>query len=166
MAPVRDGSARRAALWTAASGVLAVMAAILLWPAPVDRPLYGTLLRLLHRLQDHGLPGWVDYAMLESAANVLLFIPLGALVAALLPPRRWWFALLLCAGFAAGMEGFQDVYLPHRQGNAQDVLLNAGGALLGLALTAAGRGQRSLRRRRRRPPAASRRSPEAIRVPQ
>lgn len=128
------------------------MAAVLLWPAPVDRPLYGTILRLIRRLQGHGLPGWVDYAAVESAANVLLFVPVGALAAAFLPVRRWWLAVLLCAGLTVAVEGFQDLFLAGRQGDVHDVILNTGGALFGALAVSLVRqlGSASRRRRRRR----------------
>lgn len=122
------------------------MGAVLLWPVPVDRELYGTVLRLLRRLQAHGLPGWVDYRAVEALANVLLYIPLGMLAAALLPLRRWWLAVLMCAALTTGVEGFQDLYLSGRQGDARDVLLNSCGALLGAGAVAAVRLLASRRR--------------------
>lgn len=149
---------RRTALLAAAAVVLAGMGAVLLWPAPVDRELYGTILRLIRRLQGHGLPVWVDYQAVESLANVLLYIPLGMLAAALLPVRRWWLAVLLCAALTAGVEGFQDLFLPGRQGDARDVLLNSCGALLGAAAAAAARWLTAVRRRRRRAFTARRRT--------
>lgn len=139
----------RVLLWGASGLILAGMAVVLLWPAPVDRPLYGTLLRSVRTLQDHGLPGWVDYAAIESLANVLLFIPAGILAAALLPGRLWWLAFLLCTGLSAGVELVQDLVLPERHGTVQDILLNSCGALLGVGLAAAGRRARRYRRRHR-----------------
>ncbi|UWX97980.1 VanZ family protein [Arthrobacter zhaoxinii] len=145
----RGRSVRRAVLGLAAAVVLACMGGILLTPGPVDRPVYGKVLRAIRRLQEYGLPGWVDYAAAEAAANVLLFVPLGLLAALLLPPRRWWLALLLCLGTAAGAEVFQELFLPLRQGNLQDVLNNGVGALLGVAVAATGRGLRAGTRRGR-----------------
>ncbi|WP_341393934.1 VanZ family protein [Arthrobacter sp. G119Y2] len=141
--------ARRAFLGLAAAAVLAGMGAVLLTPGPVDQPVYGTVLRALRRLQEHGLPGWVDYTAVEAAANVLLFVPLGLLAGLLLPARRWWLGLLLCVGLAAGAEISQDLFLPRRQGDLQDVLNNGAGALLGVAVAAAGRTLRSSIRRGR-----------------
>lgn len=129
----------RAVFAVAAVAVLAAMGAVLLAPGPVDQPYYGKVLRAIRRLQEYGFPGWIDYAVVEAAANVLLFVPLGILAAFLLPARLWWLALLLCVGLAAGVEVFQDLFLPRRQGNLQDVLNNGAGALLGVAVTALGR---------------------------
>lgn len=139
----------RALLWGVSGLVLAGMAVVAFWPAPVDRPLYGTLLRSMRTLQGYGLPEWVDYAAIESLANVLLFIPLGILASVLLPGRLWWMAFLLCAGLSAGIELVQDMVLPERHGTVQDVLLNSSGALLGVALAAAGRLARRYWRRHR-----------------
>lgn len=150
--------ARRAALRLAAVVVLAVMVLVLLSPGPVDRPVYGTLLRAIHRLQEYGLPLWVQYSTVESAANVLLFVPLGFLAGALLGVRRWWLALLLCAGLSAGVEGFQEVFLPQREGSPRDVLLNTGGALFGVLAAAVNQLLGSGRRRRRRRRASGRSS--------
>lgn len=129
----------RVVFGTAAVAVLGVMGAVLLAPGPVDQPYYGKVLRGLRRLQEYGFPDWIDYTMVEAAANVLLFVPLGFLAAFLLPARLWWLALLLCVGMAAGVEAFQDLFLPRRQGDLQDVLNNGAGALLGVAAAALGR---------------------------
>lgn len=111
------------------SGILTV----LLWPTPVDRPLYGKLLRAVNRLQDMGLSG-LTYEFLEAAANVALFIPLGFVAARILSPRRWWLAVLLCIVLSAAGELAQDLYLSERIGNARDVILNSAGALIGVVL--------------------------------
>ncbi|WP_186764332.1 VanZ family protein [Arthrobacter yangruifuii] len=116
-----------ALLFTA--GVLTV----LLWPTPVDRPLYVRLLRALHRLEELGLSG-VSYASLEAAANVALFVPLGFLACRLLAPKRWWLALLACTMLSGAGELAQELYLPERVGNAEDVLLNGAGALAGVGM--------------------------------
>ena len=113
------------------SGILTV----LLWPTPVDRPLYVKLLRAVNRLQDQGLSG-ISYEFLEASANVALFVPLGFVAARILHPRRWWLALLLCTALSVAGELAQDLFLPNRIGNAQDVLLNSAGALIGILLAA------------------------------
>lgn len=113
------------------SGILTV----LLWPTPVDRPLYGKILRTVNRLQELGLSGF-SYDLLEASANVALFVPLGFLAARLLSLRRWWLALLLCTVLSGAGELAQEVFLPERISNARDVLLNGAGALVGVVLAA------------------------------
>ena len=126
-------------LWAAGGFLLMLMAAVLLWPAPVDRPLYGSLLRTLRRLRGHGLPQWLDYAALEVLANVLFFVPLGVIAAVLLTRKQWWLAPLVCSAVSAGMELVQALFLVNRQGNLQDVALNSIGALLGAVIAAMAR---------------------------
>jgi glycopeptide antibiotics resistance protein len=69
--------------------------------------------------------------MIESGANVLLFIPFGILVAAFLPLRRAWLALL--AGVVASLciELGQEQFRPERFATPHDVLANALGTAIG-----------------------------------
>ena len=124
-------AAEAAAALLLCAGVLAV----LLWPAPVDRPLYGRVVRGLAWLHDAGFPV-ISYASVEAAANVALFVPVGFLAARLLAPRRWGLALVLCIVLSGTGELAQELFLPARNANAQDVLLNASGALAGVGLAA------------------------------
>ena len=77
------------------------------------------------------MPAWIDYAFVESASNVLLFVPLGALVVWALGRRYWW------AGGPAGLllscliELAQSAFLPERYPALADVIANTGGAALG-----------------------------------
>jgi VanZ family protein len=93
------------------------------------------LMKALKELHRRGMPGWIDYAFVESAANVLLFVPLGVLVVWVLGRRYWW------AGGAAGMllsaliELAQFLFLPARYPTLLDVAANTGGAILGSLLT-------------------------------
>ncbi|WKK70812.1 hypothetical protein Q0F99_13705 [Rathayibacter oskolensis] len=66
---------------------LGLLAAIAFWPTPVDAPAAGILARAIGWLGRHGL-GWIDYGVVESSANVLLFVPFG-LLGALLLRARW-----------------------------------------------------------------------------
>ncbi|MEQ4518944.1 VanZ family protein [Pseudarthrobacter sp. B907] len=113
---------------------LAVLAGVALWPQPVDRPVADLLQRALRALHRRGIPGWVDYALVESVSNVLLFVPLGALVAWIIGRGYWW------VGAAAGLltscviELAQFLFLPARVPTLADVLANTLGALLGALL--------------------------------
>jgi VanZ family protein len=121
---------RRIARWEFFAYAL-VLGAIALWPTPVDRAGAGLLVKALKELHRRGMPGWIDYAFVESASNVLLFIPLGVLVVSILGRRQWW------AGGAVGMllsaliELAQFVFLPARYPTLLDVAANTGGAALG-----------------------------------
>lgn len=122
---------RRRFLTALLAGYLLALSLIGFWPSPVDEGASGfidRLLRVLHRL---GVPGWFDYSLVESGANVLLFIPFGILVAAFLPLRRAWLALPV--GILASMciELGQELFRPERVATPRDVLANALGAAIG-----------------------------------
>ncbi|MGY2743206.1 VanZ family protein [Arthrobacter sp. UYCu723] len=125
---------RRVAGWEFTAYAI-ILAAIALWPTPVDRAGAGLLVKALRKLHRWGIPGWIDYAFVESASNVLLFVPLGALVVRILGRRCWW------AGVAAGMllsgliELAQLLFLPARYPTLLDVAANTAGATLGSLLT-------------------------------
>lgn len=112
---------------------LLVMLGIAFWPTPVDAGGRATLLAIIDRLQDAGAPSWFDYRFVESAANVLLFIPLGALLALELPLRLWWLAPVVTTLFSVAVELGQTL-LPERVATIADVFANAAGGLFGATL--------------------------------
>lgn len=114
----------------------AVLAAVALWPQPVDRPVAGLLHSTLGWLHHRGVPAWVDYSFAESAANVLLFIPLGFLVTRLAGRGFWWLGTAAGLLSSCAIEAAQFVFLPARYPTAADVLANTLGALLGTLLAA------------------------------
>lgn len=113
--------------------LLVVVACITLWPSPVDAAGGSTLVTVLERLHDRGVPLWVDYAFVERAANVVMFLPLGVLLVVVLTRRRW-LAVALPALASTAVELVQLVALPQRVASVQDVLANTSGAVLGAAL--------------------------------
>lgn len=126
---------RRIAQLLLAVTVVAV-ASITLWPTPVDEGGRSTLLLTLERLHARGVPTWVDYVLVERAANVVMFLPLGALLALLLPPRRRWSAVPVLAAVSLLVELVQHVALPQRSATGWDVLANTTGAVAGVVLVA------------------------------
>ena len=110
------------------------LALIALWPVPVDRAGGQLLARALRKLHRRGVPEWVDYGFVESASNVLLFVPLGALVVWLLGRPYGW------VGPAAGLllssliELAQFLFLPERYPTLADVAANTSGAVIGALL--------------------------------
>ncbi len=137
--------ARRAA-WLLLVVLLAVVARITLWPSRVDEAGGPALLAVLERLHDRGVPGWLDYAFVERAANVVMFVPFGVLLAVVLAPR-WWPAVALPALLSATVELVQHAALPQRVAGVQDVLANTAGAALGASAAV---GVLTLLRRRER----------------
>lgn len=127
--PLPSPRARRAA-WVLLVVLLAVIARITLWPSRVDEAGGPTLLAVLERLHDRGVPTWLDYAFVERAANVVMFVPFGVLLVVVLAPR-WWLAVVVPALVSATVELVQHVALPQRVAGVQDVLANTAGAALG-----------------------------------
>ncbi len=124
----------------------AALAAVAFWPQPVDRPVAGLLHRALAWLHRHGVADWLDYGVVESAANVLLFVPLGALVAAMSRRGHWWLGAVTGLLTSSTIELAQLLFLPARYASPADVLANTLGALLGSLF--------ALPARRRRGPAS------------
>lgn len=123
----------RAARWGLVA-YISGLAVVALWPVPVDRAGGELLFKALRKLHRWGIPDWVDYSLVESASNVLLFVPLGALMVWLLGRPYGW------VGPAAGllvsslMELAQFFFLPARYPTLADVAANTSGAALGALL--------------------------------
>jgi VanZ family protein len=139
-------SAARLTVWLALALYIGLLALIVLWPVPVDRPARGLLGDVLETLHRHGVPAWINYGVVEAAANVLLFLPFGLLAGLLLPRRRRWLAAAGAVLLSAGIELAQSGLLPERFGTVQDVLANTAGAVLGVAAASLLPGQRPVRR--------------------
>jgi glycopeptide antibiotics resistance protein len=135
----------RRALWVALGVTSATIAIITFWPTPVDAPAKGTIRDILTTLHDAGVPPQVNYSFVEIASNVVMFIPLGALIAALLPVNRWWAAVLLGSLGSCLIELTQLAFLPHRFASMVDIAANTAGALLGALLAEAIRRARQSR---------------------
>jgi len=115
---------------------LAVVLFVVFWPVPVDRPVEGSLARLLVWLHGHGVPGWFDYGLVEWLANVAMFVPWGAFGAIMLAPRRWWLVVLSALLASTAIETAQLVLLSARFASLTDIAANTLGAILGVLLCA------------------------------
>lgn len=149
--PMTQGPAARLKVGLALALYIGVLALIVLWPVPVDRPASGLLDGVLGALHRHGVPPWINYGLVEATANVLLFLPFGLLAGLLLPRHRRWLAAAAAVLLSSGIELAQSGFLPERFGTVQDVLANTAGAVLGTAISLLPR-----RRPVRRGPAARR----------
>ncbi|PPF53138.1 VanZ family protein [Clavibacter michiganensis] len=135
---VRDRERRRRRHRQAALLLLAyvgIVALVTLAPDSVDRGAYPTLMRGVRFLQHHGLPGF-RYAMIESAANVVLFAPLGMLGVLALGSRRWLVVGVAGTALSTAVELAQGAFLPARVASLADVAANGLGALLGAGAAA------------------------------
>lgn len=117
--------------WVVALVVYSTLVALVVgWPSPVDAGARGSLSSTLAALHARGVPLWVDYALVERAANVAMFVPLGFMVTRL--HRRWWFGLLVPAALSCSAELGQHLLRPERYATWADVAANTGGAALGM----------------------------------
>ncbi|MBG6213276.1 MAG: VanZ family protein [Cryobacterium sp.] len=126
---------RRVALWIALA-YIAVLALVAFWPTPVDSGAHGSISSIVLWLHAHGIPAWLDYAVIEFSANIALFIPVGLLVVVLAGARHWWLGSVVGAGVSCAIEFGQLVFLPERFAAVNDVIANSLGALLGTAVAA------------------------------
>jgi acetyltransferase-like isoleucine patch superfamily enzyme/VanZ family protein len=140
------GTARRWILLTLLALYATVLACTGFWPTPVDRPLVTFVNEVLSALQKYDLTSDIRYGHVESAANVVLFVPLGVFVALLLPARRWWLAVAVGLVCSAGMETIQFLVLSERHAGLRDVANNTLGALLGALAPVPARPPRNLTR--------------------
>ncbi|MDQ4504346.1 VanZ family protein [Sinomonas sp. ASV322] len=102
--------------------------------------LYGVALSVLvfapvgPSLKGVHLPSWLHAGAIGAAANVAVFVPVGLLVALLLP-RGWrWLAVAACCALSTFIEIVQWIMLTDRSGNVRDVITNTTGALIGAVL--------------------------------
>jgi glycopeptide antibiotics resistance protein len=109
------------------------LALIAFWPVPVDQGFSDALEVVITQLQSDGL-SVLSYSTVEIAANVLLFVPLGILLASLFRPGARWLAFAVCVAISAVIEFSQAVFLPGRFASASDLLANIAGAAIGVLI--------------------------------
>lgn len=101
------------------------------WPTHVDENLDVLNTAPATWLIDHGLPPNRTYELIETSANVLLFVPFGVLL--MLGSLRMTWLRVAAVGLvvSAGIEILQAVALPGRTANVDDVVANTLGAAIG-----------------------------------
>ncbi|WP_171013204.1 VanZ family protein [Microbacterium sp. 2FI] len=115
-----------------AIGYGAFLAFVVFWPSPIDQPVESLLNRAIAELHERGVPAFVDYAFIESFANVLLFVPVGLLFGLMIPLRWWPIALLLGPALSGLIEVAQKYLLEDRYSTVEDVIANSIGATIGV----------------------------------
>ena len=125
---------------------LVLLGAIGLWLTAIDAPVRDQVHQLIAWLHARGAPPSLRYGYVEAAANAVVFVPLGFLVALLLQPSRWWVAVLVGMALSAAIELAQLVLLSARTADPIDFAMNTAGALVGAVLGAAVRWVLSRRR--------------------
>lgn len=118
--------------------MLVPLALIAFWPSPVDKPVQGELTGFLIVIHFLGIPGWVNYALIEATANVVLFMPVGVATALAFPGRHLWqlgaFGLVL----SGCMELGQQLFLQERFASPLDLVTNTVGCVIGAMAVRAG----------------------------
>lgn len=112
-------------LWAAVIIYGLTLVTIALWPTHVDAPASGLLSAITRAVP------WLTYARIEFTANILLFVPFGALAMLLLPRIRWWYALAAALLFSTTAELLQ-MLATDRTSSLQDVVANTLGAAIGI----------------------------------
>ena len=125
--PASPRRARRPEL-VALAVYLLLAAGLTVGPLP-QREMLDSLVELIG-----SVTGGVSERAVEAPSNVLLFIPLGLLLARGLPalpgPAVW----VLCVCGSIGIEAFQAAFLPGRVPSVLDVAMNGLGAAIGVLL--------------------------------
>lgn len=103
-----------------------VLTLIALWPTPVDGGA-GPVLRLVARV----VPV-LTYARIEFGANILLFVPLGVLLALILERRYLIVPIAVVA--TVTIESIQALMIDKRTPSVLDIIANITGACLGLMI--------------------------------
>ena len=114
-------------------GYLAIVGWITLGPQPLDDRGVGLLRAVLGILARHDLTSWITYDVVESAANVAMFVPIGLLFLLLLGRTSWWLALLAGVALTCAIE-FTQLFLPGRYSDPRDIVMNSLGALVGIGI--------------------------------
>jgi len=107
-----------------------VVTVITLWPGPPDPDGQLALRVFLLQAYTHGLPTWITFGLIEFAANIVMFVPLG-LFGALVMVRHSWLVVPIAVAASIAIEVFQSARLVERVGTPRDVIANGLGALLG-----------------------------------
>ena len=81
-----------------------------------------------------GIPDWFDLPALEFTGNIVMFVPLGLLVALAVPRRSFALVLVAIPAFSGLLELSQALLIPQRLGSLRDVLANTVGGYLGALL--------------------------------
>jgi VanZ family protein len=134
---------RRRTIGAVAAAYLVGALVVGFWPTTVDTPSLDGMINLtLARLHADGLPRSFGFDAVQAVANVLFFIPIGLLVYLLLPPRRWYLAIVIGMLGSGTIELGQLLFRPHRVASWEDVATNSIGTAVGVAIVLAMRGVR------------------------
>lgn len=101
-------------------------------PAPSGQRSLRVYLDLLHAVGV--VSRLISFGLIEWLSNVVMFLPVGFLLAIVVPLRRRWWVVAAGALLSIGIELVQGAFLPERVASVNDVLANTTGAALGVLL--------------------------------
>jgi glycopeptide antibiotics resistance protein len=112
------------------------LALIGFWRTPIDENVAVTQLAPVVWMADlFDLSGAQSYRAVETAANVVLFMPLGALVLLWRRDWTWVHATLVALAATSLIELLQQLLRPERFASLRDVVANTLGGAIGALLT-------------------------------
>ena len=124
---------RHPVLFPVTLGYLALVGWVTLGPQPLDARGMGILRQIIAILARFDLTSWITYDLVESSANVAMFVPIGLMFLLLLGARYWWLAILIGVALTCAIE-FTQLFLPGRYSDPRDILMNSLGALVGVTV--------------------------------
>ncbi|MGN8554155.1 UNVERIFIED_CONTAM: VanZ family protein [Microbacterium sp. SLM126] len=130
-----------------AGAFAAIVTLLTLAPPSIAAPLRGLFVRSLVEV-GHPLLIALPFGDIDDALNLLLFVPLGATLALLLPRRLWVVAILAAFALSVAVE-FAQRSIPGRVPDGDDVLWNTVGATVGVLAVAIPRLVAAVARRQR-----------------
>ena len=129
---------RRLLVLTAAYGLALAMVGF--WRTPIDQNVPVVKLPPAVWMQDGlGLTITQSYHAVEAGANVMLFVPLGALVVLWRRDWTWLHAAAIAFATTALIETAQQVLRPERFAAVSDLVANTLGGAIGALVIMAGR---------------------------
>ncbi|WP_457967826.1 VanZ family protein [Arthrobacter sp. D1-29] len=117
--------------------MLVPLALVAFSSSPIDQSVSGDLAGVLKFFSMPTEPRLVNYEFVESAANVVLFSPLGHAAALACAEKRWWQIGILGTPVSGGIELGQLRFIQKRFASAQDHVTNTTGAVIGALLAVA-----------------------------
>ena len=113
---------------------LAALATLTLTASPIGDRAFSLLGRLVAILQGHPRTDWVGYSLVEFVANIVVFVPLGLLVALIVGRRHWLMVIMTGLLASCWIELAQGIWIGDRVADARDIASNTLGTALGVVI--------------------------------